>query len=57
MTIAYSKIKDIIAEQKLFMVKLLRAQGGCLGARRRGKTWLAAISFGEPLSRLRSGDF
>ncbi len=32
------------------MVKLLRAHGGCLGASRRGRTWLAAISFGEPLS-------
>ena len=39
-----------------FMVKLLRAYGGCLGARRRRKTWQAAISFGEPLNRLRSGD-
>jgi len=31
-----------------FMVKLLRAHGGCLGRRRRRKTWQAAISFGEP---------
>jgi hypothetical protein len=31
-----------------FMVKLLRAYGGCLGARRRRRTWLAAISLGEP---------
>ena len=30
------------------MVKLLRAHGGCLGRRRRRKTWQAAISFGEP---------
>jgi hypothetical protein len=30
------------------VVKLLRAHGGCLGARRRRRTWLAAISFGEP---------
>jgi hypothetical protein len=33
------------------MVKLLRAHGECLGASRRRRTWLAAISFGEPLSR------
>ena len=29
------------------MVKLLRAHGGCLGIRRRRRTWSAAISFGE----------
>src|SRR5262245_58100953 len=34
------------------MVKLLRAHGGCLGASRRRRTWLAAKSPGEPLSRL-----
>ncbi len=34
------------------MVKLLRAIGGCLGVERRRRTWLAAISFGEPLNRL-----
>jgi hypothetical protein len=31
-----------------FMVKLLRVDGGCLGAERRRKTWQAAISLGEP---------
>jgi hypothetical protein len=31
-------------------VKLLRAYGGCLGARRRRRAWLAALSFGEPLA-------
>ena len=31
-----------------FMIKLLRAYGGCLGARRRRRTWQAAISLGEP---------
>ena len=30
--------------------KLLRAHGGCLGGRRRRRTWTAAISFGEPLA-------
>jgi hypothetical protein len=30
-----------------FMVKLRRAYGGCLGARRRRRTWQAAISPGE----------
>jgi hypothetical protein len=32
------------------MVKLLRADGGCLGIGRRGRTWKAAISFGKPLT-------
>src|SRR5207302_4694219 len=31
-----------------FMIKLLRAYGECLGARRRRRTWQAAISLGEP---------
>src|SRR5205823_9004324 len=31
-----------------FMVKLLRAHGGCLGRSRRRRTWQAAISLGEP---------
>ena len=30
-----------------FMVKLLRAHGGCLGTSRRWRTWQAAISCGE----------
>jgi hypothetical protein len=30
--------------------KLRRAHGGCLGDRRRRRTWTAAISFGEPLA-------
>ena len=30
-----------------FMVKLLRADGGCLGTSRRRRTWQAAISGGE----------
>ena len=30
------------------VVKLLRALGGCLGVRRRRRTWLAAISCVEP---------
>jgi hypothetical protein len=29
------------------MIKLQRAYGGCLGARRRRRTWQAAISLGE----------
>jgi hypothetical protein len=32
------------------MVKLLRADGGCLGIGRRRRTRKAAISFGEPLT-------
>ncbi len=38
------------------VTKLLRACGGCLGSRRRRRTWVAAISHGEPLTRLRSVD-
>ena len=34
------------------MTKLQRAHDGCLGDRRRRRTWLAAKSLGEPLSRL-----
>ena len=34
-----------------FMVKLLRVDGGCLGAERRRRTWQAAISFGERQAR------
>jgi hypothetical protein len=34
------------------VTKLLRACGGCLGSRRRRRTWVAAISYGEPLTRL-----
>ncbi len=33
-----------------FMAKLLRADGGCLGIRRRRRTWKAAIIFGELLT-------
>jgi hypothetical protein len=33
------------------MVKLLRVDGGCLGAERRRRTWQAAISFGERQAR------
>jgi hypothetical protein len=31
-------------------VKMLRAHGGCLGTRSRGRTWTAAISRGEALN-------
>ena len=33
--------------RKKFVVKLLRANGGCLGAGKRRRTWQAAISLGE----------
>jgi len=39
-----------------FPVKILRAGGGCLGARSRRRTWTAAISPGEVLNNLRPGD-
>ena len=39
-------------EQEEKMTKLQRAHDGCLGNRRRGRTWVAAKSLGEPLTRL-----
>ncbi len=39
-------------------VKLLRAHGGCLGARSRRRTWPAAISLGKlQASVITGGDF
>jgi hypothetical protein len=38
-----------------FVVKLLRAHGGCLGRRRRRRTWQAAISLGEPQAGIDPG--
>ena len=38
-----------------FMVKLLRAHGGCLGRSRRRRTWQAAISLGEPQTGIDPG--
>ena len=38
-----------------FMDKLLRANGGCLGIGRRRRTWQAAISLGERLTRVDPG--
>jgi hypothetical protein len=57
LTISYLQLRLKIRAELKFMVKLQRADGGCLGARERRKTWIAAISLGEPLNRLRSGDF
>jgi hypothetical protein len=34
-------------EPWIHVVKLLRAHGGCLGVRRRGRAWKTAISSGE----------
>jgi hypothetical protein len=38
-------------------VKLLRAHGGCLGARSRRRTWPAAISLGKLQASVITGDF
>jgi hypothetical protein len=46
-----------LGRPEFWVTKLLRACGGCLGSRRRRRTWVAAISYGEPLTRLRSVDF
>ena len=45
------RLNERLRKRYMIMAKLLRASGGCLGAGWRRKTWLAAISFGEPLSR------
>ena len=37
-------------------MKLVRAYGGCLGARSRRRTWMAAKSLGELSSSVRAGD-
>src|SRR5215472_5995193 len=39
-----------------FMVKLLRAHGGCLGRSRRRRTWQAAISLAEPQAGIDPGN-
>ena len=46
----YNKRLEFSLVYKRLMVKLLRADGGCLGTRRRRRTWKAAISFGELLT-------
>jgi hypothetical protein len=38
--------------RELLTVKIVRAHGGCLGTRRRRRTWTAAISHGEALNSL-----
>ena len=39
-------------EEKKCKVKLVRAYGGCLGAKRRRRAWQAAKSYGEPQAGL-----
>ena len=41
-----------VEQQGKEMTKLQRAHDGCLGDRRRRRTWVAAKSVGEPLTRL-----
>jgi hypothetical protein len=43
-------------DASIFVAKLLRAHGGCLGIRSRRRTWEAAISLGELPTELRSED-
>jgi hypothetical protein len=47
-------LENLIASASIW-AKLVRAHGGCLGARSRGRTREAAKSPGEPPTRLRSG--
>ena len=43
---------SIAVESEFFTIKRLRAHGGCLGAKSRRRTWVAAISPGEVLTDL-----
>ena len=45
----------MIARRSFSVVKLLRANGGCLGARKRRRAWQAAISPGEPQAGIDPG--
>ena len=38
---------SLVEIRKKNKAKLLRANGECLGVKRRRRTWLTAISFGE----------
>ena len=49
-TLVFSKRS--MKEEGREMTKLQRAHDGCLGDRRRRRTWVAAKSVGEPLTRL-----
>ena len=42
---------------RITLEKLLRAYGGCLGAKCRRRTWDTAISPGKPCTGVISGDF
>jgi hypothetical protein len=42
--------------KQIFVVKLVRAFGGCLGIRSRRRTWEPAISLGELVTELRAED-
>ena len=41
-----SYLENCTVIKEIVLTKLLRAYGGCLGARSRRRTWKAAISFG-----------
>ena len=45
-----SRSGNSIAARVQLTVKIVRAHGGCLGTRRRRRTWTAAISHGEALN-------
>jgi hypothetical protein len=47
-----NKAVGLILRSDLLTVKIVRAYGGCLGTRRRRRTWTAAISRGETLNSL-----
>src|SRR3954451_6383601 len=40
-------LENCTVDASIFVAKLLRAHGGCLGTRSRRRTWEAAISLGE----------
>ena len=45
-------LREEMEEKKTRVTKLLRVHDGCLGDWRRRRTWVAAKSVGEPLTRL-----
>ena len=42
------KVDQLVSGSSDEKIKLIRAQGGCPGTKRRRKTWQAAKSHGEP---------
>jgi hypothetical protein len=50
--VGWSFVENCTVDASIFVVKLSRANGGCLGTRSRGRTWEAAIGLGELSTKL-----